>query len=392
MQEIIIHGASQHNLKNIDLRIPRDKLVVITGPSGSGKSSLAFDTLYAEGQRRYVESLSAYARQFLDRMEKPQVEHIEGLSPAIAIEQRSAGSSPRSTVATTTEIYDYLRLFYAHCGEPHCPQCGKAIKGQSAEVICAHLQELPAGQRLMVLAPYVLGRKGEHRDVLDTIRNDGFVRVRLDGEICALDEEITLAKTKRHTIEAVVDRLVIGQTERSRLNDSVELALKKGSGVITLLIEDSSAKGGWREELLSEHLACVECGLSFGKLLPRAFSFNSPYGACPACDGLGKRLIFSPDVIIPDPSLSIKNGAIPLWRRGSHRGIMLYNHYLRCLAAHYGFSLSTPWKELPEAIQKILLYGSGDEVVVFDCRMRGRMQEWRKPFEGIIPNFVASSP
>jgi excinuclease ABC subunit A len=388
MDDIVIRGACQHNLQHLDLRIPRHSLTVITGPSGSGKSSLAFDTLYAEGQRRYVESLSAYARQFLDRMQKPDVEHIDGLSPAIAIEQRSAGSSPRSIVATTTEIYDYLRLLYAHCGLPHCPQCGREIRTQSAEDISRQLSNDPDGLRIMLLAPYIRGRKGEHREVLETMRKDGFVRARIDGKITSLDSDIKLGKTLRHTIEAVVDRLVIGQVEKSRLHDSVELALKKGGGLVVVLREDPSATTGWSEETLSEHLACPDCNLSFGELLPRNFSFNSPYGACPVCDGLGKRLIFTPEAVIPDPSLSIKKGAIPLWRRGIRRVIILYNHYLRCLAEHYQFSLTTPWQELPERIQQILLYGSGDEVVNFDIWMRGKMQTWRKPFEGIIPNLL----
>jgi len=388
MNDIVIRGASQHNLQRLDLRIPRNSLTVVTGPSGSGKSSLAFDTLYAEGQRRYVESLSAYARQFLDRMQKPDVEHIDGLSPAIAIEQRSAGSSPRSIVATTTEIYDYLRLLYAHCGRPHCPCCGREIRNQSAEDISRQLASNPEGARIMLLAPYIRGRKGEHREVIESIRKDGFVRARVDGKIVSLDSDIKLSKTLRHNIEAVVDRLVIGQVEKSRLHDSVELALKKGGGLVIVLREDPAEASGWAEETLSEHLACPDCNLSFGELLPRNFSFNSPYGACPACDGLGKRLIFTPEAVIPDPSLSIKKGAIPLWRRGMRRIIILYNHYLRCLSEHYKFSLNTPWQDLPEKIRQILLYGSGEEIISFDIWMRGKMQTWRKPFEGIIPNLL----
>ena len=389
MNDIIIQGASQHNLKNINVTIPRDSLVVITGPSGSGKSSLAFDTLYAEGQRRYVESLSAYARQFLDRMQKPKVTHIDGLSPAIAIEQRSAGRSPRSIVATTTEIYDYLRLLFAHIGHPHCPKCGREIKSQSAESICNYLSSLPKGKKMMILAPYIRGRKGEHRDVLEMIRKDGFVRLRLDQKVMAVEDAPTkLSKNVRHTIEAIVDRLVIGSTERSRLNDSVELALKKGGGILTILVEDPGSKEGWKEEQISEHLACLDCNLSFGKLQPRNFSFNSPYGACTICDGLGKQLIFLPEQVVPDPELSIKKGAIPLWRRGGRRMIILYNHYLRCLAKQYDFELKTPWKDLPEKIQQVLLYGTGDEEVNFDHFMRGKMRVWRKPFEGIIPNLL----
>ena len=381
-----IQGACQHNLKNLTLDIPRNKLVVITGPSGSGKSSLAFDTLYAEGQRRYVESLSAYARQFLDRLGKPQVESITGLSPAIAIEQRVASSSPRSIVATTTEIYDYLRLLYAHLGTPHCPKCGRVIATQSAEKICQTLMARPAGIRVMLLAPYVRGKKGEHVEILEQMRRDGFVRARVDGKIVSLDDDIKLGKTLRHSVEAVVDRLVSGQWEKSRLNDSVELSLKHGKGLLGVLWEDAEAPGGWREEWISENLACPDCGLSFGELAPRNFSFNSPFGACPGCDGLGKHLTFTPEAVVPDPTLSIRRGAIPLWRRGPRYGIMLYNHYLRCLAEHYHFSLTTPWQKLPEDIRHKLLYGTGEETIAFDYWERGKMHPWRKPFEGIIPN------
>ena len=388
-QAINIVGARQHNLKNVSVSLPRNKLVVITGPSGSGKSSLAFDTLYAEGQRRYVESLSAYARQFLDRLQKPEVDHIEGLSPAIAIEQRSAGSNPRSIVATTTEIYDYLRLLYAHVGKPHCPKCGKPIASQSAQAITDRLNALPPGKKLMLLAPYVTGKKGEHREIIEKMRRDGFVRARIDGKLLPLDEEIApLKKTFTHTLEAVVDRLVTGQAAGSRLTDSVELALRVGGGMLVVLVEDPAKADGWTEEMISEHLACLECGLSFGELQPRNFSFNSPYGACPTCNGLGARMVFLPEVVIPNPALSIKGGAIPLWRRGPRRVIILYNHYLRCLADHYGFSLTTPWQELPENVRQILLYGSGEEIIAFDCWMRGKMREWRKPFEGIVPNLV----
>ncbi len=386
MDCIHIQGACQHNLKNLTLDIPRNKLVVITGPSGSGKSSLAFDTIYAEGQRRYVESLSAYARQFLDRLGKPLVEHISGLSPAIAIEQRVAGTSPRSIVATTTEIYDYLRLLYAHLGTAHCPKCGREITSQSAERICQHLLERPAGQKMMLLAPYVRGKKGEHWELLEQMRKDGFSRGFADGAVFSLDEAPKLEKTRRHTLAAVVDRLISGKLERGRLNDSVETALKHGKGLLCVLWEDPASPGNWQEEWISENLACPDCGLSFGELAPRNFSFNSPFGACPGCDGLGKHLTFAPENVVPDPSLSLRNGAVPLWRRGPRFVITLYNHYLRCLAAHYGFSLSTPWKKLPEEIREMLLHGSGETVITFDYWERGKIHEWRKPFEGIIPN------
>ena len=285
LDNIKIVGASEHNLKNVNVSIPRNKLVVITGLSGSGKSSLAFDTVYAEGQRRYVESLSAYARQFLDRLQKPKVEHIEGLSPAIAIEQRSAGSSPRSTVATVTEIYDYLRLLYAHTGIPHCPHCGKMLQPQSAEKITDTLLAMPEGIRFVILAPVVDGKKGEHRDIIENIAKDGFVRVRIDGKMQSVDDVEALEKNIRHNIEIVIDRLVSGSLERARLQDSVELALKHGQGVLKLLIEQPD--GDFAEETHSEFLACLDCGKSFGELLPRNFSFNSPYGACPRCNGLG---------------------------------------------------------------------------------------------------------
>jgi excinuclease ABC subunit A len=386
LTDIIIKGASQHNLKGIDVQIPRNKLTVITGLSGSGKSSLAFDTLYAEGQRRYVESLSAYARQFLDRMQKPQVEHIEGLSPAIAIEQRSSGSNPRSTVATTTEIYDYLRLLYAHIGTPHCPECGIELKAQSPQRICERLMALPEGKKMLLLAPYVNGRKGEHKEILDKLKKDGFVRARIDGEIFSLDDKIKpLAKTKRHTIEAVVDRLVTGNLESARLNDSVELALKYGEGLITILTESEK---GWKEEQISEHLACLKCGLSFGKMLPRNFSFNSPYGACPRCHGLGTLLVMDPELSVPDPSLPIRKGAIPGWRRGPRRLLIYYKHLLKCVAEHYDFPdmMKTPFKDLPPKIREVVLFGSGDEVINFDYWMRGKQHKMRKPFEGVLAN------
>ncbi len=387
LDHIYIKGAAQHNLKHLDITIPRNTLTVITGLSGSGKSSLAFDTLYAEGQRRYVESLSAYARQFLDRLQKPKVDHIEGLSPAIAIEQRSAGSTPRSTVATVTEIYDYLRLLYAHVGTPHCPKCGRELAPQSAERICDKIMELPEGRKLMILAPVVNGRKGEHRDVLDKLRNDGFVRARIDGVMVSLEDELKpLEKTKRHTIEVVVDRLVAGSMDRGRLSDSVELALKHGEGVMTLYFE--SGDGEWHEEQLSEHLACLECQLSFGPMLPRNFSFNNPYGACPECNGLGIQMVMDPALVVPDPSLSIKNGAIPGWRRGPRHLIIYYNMLLRKVAEQFGpdNALTTPFRELPEEFRHTLLNGTGDRVLEFDFTVRGRKFHWSKPFEGVLEN------
>ena len=387
---IIIKGAAQHNLKGIDVELPRNKLTVITGLSGSGKSSLAFDTLYAEGQRRYVESLSAYARQFLDRMQKPKVDHIEGLSPAIAIEQRSAGANPRSTVATTTEIYDYLRLLYAHTGIPHCPQCGAELHPQSAQSICEKIQGFSPDLKLMLLAPYVSGRKGEHKDILEKMRTDGFVRVRIDGKFVMLEEKIAdLEKNKRHTIEAVVDRLITGKIDSSRLNDSVEVALKHGDGIMNLLLEKTGGKAeSWIEEQVSEHLACLKCNLSFGQLAPRNFSFNSPYGACPDCHGLGTQLIMDPELTIPDDSLSIRGGAIPGWRRGPRRLIIYYNMLMRKLAEAYDCPdmLTRPFRDIPEKLKQVLLFGSGDENLEFDYFIRGHKLRWSKPFEGVLAN------
>lgn len=386
--KIVIKGARQHNLKNIDLEIPRDKLVVITGMSGSGKSSLAFDTLYAEGQRRYVESLSTYARQFLDQLQKPDVEHIEGLSPAIAIEQRSSGSNPRSTVATTTEIYDYLRLLYANVGTPHCPDCGRELKAQSAQAISNTLSRLPGGRKLMILSPLVTGRKGEHKEVFDKMQSDGFVRCRVDGVFHELESVPSLNKKVNHTIDAVIDRLVTGKADLSRLTDSVETALRCGNGNLVYLLENPAMPDGWDEQHVSEHLACAACERSFGKLEPRHFSFNSPHGACPHCNGIGSLLVADPKKVIVNPELSIKKGAIPDWRKGPRQVIMYYNFLLECMATHLKMPkmLTTPWSALPEKVRHTLLYGTGDEPVVMDYTMRGKHHEWRKPFEGILAN------
>ena len=381
LENIVIRGAAQNNLKNINVTIPRNKLVVVTGLSGSGKSSLAFDTLYAEGQRRYVESLSAYARQFLDLMQKPKVEHIEGLSPSIAIEQRSAGGTPRSTVATVTEIYDYLRLLYAHTGQPHCPHCHAELHSQSAEAITLQLLALAPGTRLTMLAPLVSGRKGEHRDIISQMSGNGFVRARIDGEMVLLEDDLpALEKNQRHTIEAVVDRLVTGNIDRSRLTDSVETALRHGEGVLTVLLDGENAE--FKEKSFCEHLACLKCGVSYGKLLPRNFSFNSPYGACKCCNGLGIQLYMDPEKVVPDPSLSIKNGAIPGWRRGPRHLIIYYNLILRKFAEQFGDEklLNVPFEKLPEKFRHQLLFGTGDETLEFDYYIRGRKLHWSKPF------------
>ncbi len=387
LENIVIRGAAQHNLKNVNVTIPRNQLVVITGLSGSGKSSLAFDTLYAEGQRRYVESLSAYARQFLDRLQKPRVEHIEGLSPAIAIEQRTAGGTPRSTVATVTEIYDYLRLLYAHIGIPHCPNCGKELRSQSAQSISERLLKLAPGSKMVILAPVISGRKGEHREVFEQLRDNGFVRARVDGRMITLDEELPkLGKTLRHTIEAVVDRLITGKLDSTRLNDSIETALRTGDGVATILLDGPDAE--FQEEKFCEKLACPDCGISVGELLPRNFSFNAPYGACPVCNGIGIEQYMDPAKVVPDPKLSIRNGAIPGWRRGPRHLIMYYNLLLRKLAEQlkYPDMLTTPFEKLPENIRKIILFGTGDQPLEFDYYMHGRKYHWSKPFEGVLEN------
>ena len=321
---IEVWGAREHNLKGVDVRLPRDELTVITGLSGSGKSSLAFDTIYAEGQRKYVESLSAYARQFLGQMQKPDVDGIEGLSPAVSIEQRTAGANPRSIVATTTEIYDYLRLLFASIGKAHCYSCGKPVERQSAEEMVERLLGEEAGRRLMVLAPLVRGRKGEHVEVFERARRRGFVRVRVDGELMELEGVPALAKTRKHTIEAVVDRLVVDVEGRSRLTDSVELALSEGEGLMVALLE--GAEGAWEERTFSERNACVACGISFDLLEARHFSFNSPYGACETCHGLGTQLVFDEALLVPDESVAWSRAIHPL-RYGGRR-VVIYNKKL----------------------------------------------------------------
>jgi excinuclease ABC subunit A len=379
-----IVGARQHNLKNISVELPRDALVVITGLSGSGKSSLAFDTLYAEGQRRYVESLSAYARQFLDRLQKPDVDHIEGLSPAIAIEQRAAGSNPRSTVATSTEISDYLRLLYAHVGTPHCPRCGREVQRQSAEAIAQRLMNLPHGLRLLLLAPYARGRKGEHAETLEQMRKDGFVRARVDGNQVSLDDAPQLDRHQRHTLEAVVDRLKTGATSASRLTDSIELALRLGNGFMVTLTEDATLPGGWREELVSEHLACVHCALSLGDLQPRDFSFNSPYGACPRCHGLGTVQVIQPELLVPDPGVPLCKGAIPLLTFAPRRVVRYHHQLLQSVATHYGVDPMTPWRDLPATVRQVLLDGSGEQQIPLDYSLMRRHHRVTRPFEGIL--------
>ncbi|MFH1382009.1 MAG: excinuclease ABC subunit UvrA [Chloroflexota bacterium] len=371
---IVVKGAREHNLKNIDVVIPRDKLIVITGVSGSGKSSLAFDTIYAEGQRRYVESLSAYARQFLGRMEKPEVDYIEGLSPAISIDQKGVSRNPRSTMGTITEVYDYLRLLFARVGRPHCPVCGREITSQTVQQIVDAIQSIPASSRIMVMAPLVRDRKGEYQAVFDDLRKAGYARVRVDGKVHDLSEEFRLDKKKKHTIEAVVDRLVIGQNDgQGRIADSVETALKLGGGVVLVSVVDGE------ELLFSEHFACVYCSVSLGEIAPRTFSFNSPHGACPACTGLGVKLEIDPDLVIPDKDLSIAEGAIRPWQWQSW-----YYDQLESLARRYGFSLRTPVKELTKDQLKIVLYGEGGELIKYRNRF-GRIRQYSDGFEGVIP-------
>jgi len=381
LDSIIIKGAREHNLKNIDVVIPRDKLVVITGVSGSGKSSLAFDTIYAEGQRRYVESLSAYARQFLGRMEKPEVDYIEGLSPAISIDQKGPPHNPRSTVGTVTEIYDYLRLLFARVGHPHCPKCGRKIALQTVQQIVDSIQEIPAGSRVMILAPLVRDRKGEHQGIFEDLRKAGFVRARVDGRIYDLSEEFQLDKNRKHTIEVVVDRLQIGQGENiSRIADSVETALKLGAGVVLVSILDGE------ELLFSEHFACVHCGISLGEIAPRTFSFNSPHGACPTCTGLGRKLEIDPEMVIPNKELSLAEGAVQPWARSGTMSTW-YESVLASLARHHGFSMSTPVKNLKPEHINLILYGNGSETVRARYEDRyGRYREYDTYFEGVIPN------
>ncbi|OGW61972.1 MAG: excinuclease ABC subunit A [Nitrospirae bacterium RBG_16_64_22] len=377
-RSIVIRGAREHNLKNIDVSIPRDRLVVITGLSGSGKSSLAFDTIYAEGQRRYVESLSAYARQFLEQMEKPDVDSIEGLSPAISIEQKTTSRNPRSTVGTVTEIYDYLRLLFARVGRPHCPKCGDPIAAQTVSQIVDQVAVLPEKTRIQILAPIVRGRKGEFKGEFLKMQKHGFVRARIDGVLRDLSEKIDLDRKKKHTVEIVVDRLAVKEGIERRLADSIETALRHAEGLVLVNIVD-----GGKDLIFSEKLACPRCGISLPELTPRMFSFNSPHGACPACDGLGIKLDVDPDLVVPDPSLSLREGAIHPW---AHRNSYYFFQMLDAVSTHYGFRITTPFKDLASEHQRILLYGSGEDEIPFFFERDGRRHVYRRPFEGIIPN------
>ena len=407
---IKIGGAREHNLKNLTLQIPRDKLVVITGLSGSGKSSLAFDTIYAEGHRKYVESLSAYARQFLDQMQKPDVDFIEGLSPAIAIEQRSSGSGPRSIIATTTEIYDYLRLLYAHIGQPFCPETGAPIVTQTTSDIVDKILALPARARVMVLAPVVRDQKGEFRDVIERLGREGFVRARVDGNIVELAEgaRVKLDPKERHTIEAVVDRLVIDDKIRVRLSDSVETALKWGEGILITLhqiSEESKAQSpkpkveappatprpstldpGWIETLHSNRNFSPATGKSYEPLTPKHFSFNAPNGACPVCHGLGQKMVFDEHLVVPDAEKSLEQGAVLPWRRGGKRMVVYYKAMLRAVAGHYHINMETPYKDLPEDFKRALMWGTGTTEIEFTFWRAGKQSKITRPFEGVIPN------
>ena len=376
--KLIIRGAREHNLKNINIEIPRDKLVVITGLSGSGKSSLAFDTIYAEGQRRYVESLSAYARQFLGLMEKPDVDYIEGLSPAISIEQKTAGRNPRSTVGTVTEIYDYLRLLFSRIGTPYCYNCGKKIERQTVQQIVDQVLALPEGSKIQVLAPIVRGRKGEYRDVFEAARRDGYVRVRVDGQVRDLDTEIVLEKNKKHNIEVVVDRLVIKAKIKSRLTDSVETALGLASGLVLVDI------AGSKEQMYSEHFACIDCGISYEELAPRMFSFNSPYGACPTCNGLGTKMEIDPDLVIPDKSVPLSRGAMVPW------GKLQQGWYVSLVSGvveAFGYTIDTPFEKLSKECRHALLYGTKKEIEFnYKSRSGNHQGTFRNKFEGIVKN------
>lgn len=376
---IVIKGAKEHNLKNINLEIPRDKLVVITGLSGSGKSSLAFDTLYAEGQRRYVESLSSYARQFLGLMEKPDVESIEGLSPAISIDQKTTSRNPRSTVGTVTEIYDYIRLLYARIGTPYCPKCGKKIEKQSIDQIIDNIMSLEEGTKIQVLAPIVRGRKGEYTKQLQEFQRQGFVRVRIDGELYELTDDINIDRKKKHNIELVVDRLVIKPDIRSRLTESVEIALKNANNLVSIDIP------GDKELLFSQNYACPDCGISFEELTPRMFSFNNPMGACPACTGIGYLMKMDEDLIIPDKNKTLYDGVKAFGASTMKKGDTMAKMYFESIGRHYGVDITVPIKKLPRDFLDKILYGTGTEEIDFEYTSAAGTRKYRTPFEGVIP-------
>lgn len=383
-QKIVIQGAREHNLKNVDLAIPRNRMVVFTGLSGSGKSSLAFDTLFAEGQRRYVESLSAYARQFLGQMDKPDVDFIEGLSPAVSIDQKTTNRNPRSTVGTITEIYDYLRLLYARVGIPHCPVCGEEVTAQTPQQIVDTLMKLPERTRFQILSPVARGRKGEFVEVLETLRSDGYARAIIDGQLHELSEDISLARQKKHTIEVVVDRLVVKEGIRQRLTDSVETALRLGSGIIVIDYVDKDEKDPSRRQPFSEKRSCPNGHeLELDEIEPRTFSFNAPYGACPECTGIGYKLEIDPELVIPDTEKSLGDGAVEPWSMSKTQS-QYYGHLLDGLADELGFSMDTPWKDLPDTVREAVLYGHNFKVKVSYRNRWGRTREYSTGFEGVV--------
>jgi excinuclease ABC subunit A len=381
--QIVISGAREHNLRDLHLALPRNSLIVITGLSGSGKSSLAFDTIYAEGQRRYVESLSAYARQFLGQMDKPDVDSIEGLSPAISIDQKTTSRNPRSTVGTVTEIYDYLRLLWARIGHPHCHNCGRAIAAQSAEQIVDQVMSLPEGTRFMVLAPVVRGRKGEYRELLDALRAEGFTRAKVDGELRRLEEDIELDKKRKHDVAVVVDRLIMRPDLRKRLTDSIETAVARAEGVVDVELVDGG-HGSGRPTTYSDRFMCLHCGTSMPELEPRMFSFNSPHGACPRCTGLGSQMEIDPELIVPDPSLSLNQGAILPWSTSASN---YYEQMTQAIADKWEVDMDTPWEDLPDDVRHCFLYGTNGERIYVSYRNRyGRRRSYMTNFEGIVPN------
>ena len=376
--QITIRGAREHNLKNVTLSIPRDKLVVFTGLSGSGKSSLAFDTIYAEGQRRYVESLSAYARQFLGQMEKPDVDIIEGLSPAISIDQKGTSKNPRSTVGTVTEVYDYLRLLYARVGHPHCPVCGREVRRQTVEQMADHVEKLPRGTRVMVLGPVVKGRKGEYKSLIEDVRKSGFVRVRVDGSLYEIGESIPMDKNKKHDVQVVVDRIVVGPDQRTRLVDSIETAARLGGGSVIIAPVD-----GGEEIQMSQDYACPYDGTSVSEPEPRNFSFNNPHGACPVCTGIGFQLVVDGDLVVPDPSLSLREGAIAAWSKSQ----FFYPELLESVSKYFGIDMDKPWSKLPRQHREVLLNGTGEKKIRFGYKNQyGHSRWYEAPFEGVIAN------
>ena len=381
--QLIVRGAREHNLKDVSLDLPRDAMIVFTGLSGSGKSSLAFDTIFAEGQRRYVESLSAYARQFLGQMDKPDVDFIEGLSPAVSIDQKSTSRNPRSTVGTITEVYDYLRLLFARAGRPHCPKCGRPIARQTPQQIVDRVLELEEGARFQVLAPMIRGRKGEYVDLFRQLQTQGFSRARVDGETYPLSEPPKLDKQKKHTIEVVVDRLSVKKSAKRRLTDSVETALGLSSGLVTLDFVDLPDNDPHRERVFSEHLACMYDDLSFEELEPRSFSFNSPFGACTVCHGLGTRMIVDPELVVPDPQKSLDDGAISPWSAAHVSDY--FSRLLDALAEEMGFSTDTPWGQLPQKAQEAVLQGFPGKLHVRYKNRYGRERSYYAQFEGVIP-------